>query len=41
MEAVLDKLGYEYEWKKNDFLKIIFRNSGMMRYERLGGELIH
>jgi hypothetical protein len=41
MEAILDGIGYEYEWKENDFLKIIFRNSGMMRYERLGGELIH
>ena len=31
----------EYEWKKNYFKKIIFRNSGKMRYDRLRGELIH
>ena len=39
---MLDKMeGYEYEWKENDFLSLSFTNSGLIKYERLGGELLH
>lgn len=38
MTALLNKMGYEYEWLKNDFLRLKFTNSGMMNYK---GELLH
>ena len=42
MSDMLDKMeGYEYEWKENDFLSLSFTNSGLIKYERLGGELLH
>ena len=42
MSEKLDKMpGYSYEWKENDFLRISFVNSGLINYEKLGGELLH
>lgn len=39
---MLDKMdGYSYEWKENDFLSLSFTNNGLIKYEQLGGELLH